>query len=566
MASISDFRSDSSSSMPLSEGHNAWESNSTDAKPIEQLPGETVEQFPKDMVPKPAAIGTDQELADGIDPKSVESEKKTGVVSKVKNFFRGRSSDHYSSSNDLSTPDRSSHDHHHFAQSRKGSRIGSLRFRSGRGKRSVSEAVATLAPASLPSPSSSSSDNNSPPLPRVAVQGILPNYQTLEFEKLKLDQLISPDSIQLNSIIPSFDSAPPKLIEGVTLLEAHGGAGPVVGAFAKLCGDEFHIRLTESNLGAAFVNNYPPIAQQGFEHFCDAYRAEIHNDNRFSVIADGCGWGIKSKKAAQCAVAMIAQSINYGLSGSIHSIATTEDLAHLLVRSLAAAHRGIVSDSDNVSEIGTTTANICFAFTATNGGKYLLVTGVGDCKSMIVTRHSSGEIDVHEIFDPRQVRTNAKDPGGRLGPYVGENGNDPDLRNLWVTCVPLSSEHEQIILNMSDGVHDNFNPEKHGKLPHHVDCSIPESMEWNSPDLGEERQMFLFRLYQNNLLRELIMQSEAEGRRTLDELCYSIVSYCYKLTSPGRAYLTENPTKREPSDTLIYPGKMDHCSITAFRV
>jgi serine/threonine protein phosphatase PrpC len=49
----------------------------------------------------------------------------------------------------------------------------------------------------------------------------------------------------------------------------------------------------------------------------------------------------------------------------------------------------------------------------------------------------------------------ARDSGGRLGPYVGEGA--PDLRNI--TANYTICEEDDIILLVSDGVHDNLDPQ-----------------------------------------------------------------------------------------------------------
>ena len=49
-----------------------------------------------------------------------------------------------------------------------------------------------------------------------------------------------------------------------------------------------------------------------------------------------------------------------------------------------------------------------------------------------------------------------RDPGGRLGPYIGPKGG-PDLRNLGLFMTLC--EQDSLVFILSDGVHDNLDPE-----------------------------------------------------------------------------------------------------------
>ncbi len=64
-----------------------------------------------------------------------------------------------------------------------------------------------------------------------------------------------------------------------------------------------------------------------------------------------------------------------------------------------------------------------------------------------------------DVTKGNRANLSATDPGGRLGPWT-DAGTD-DLRNLrlyYVECCP-----GDILLLVTDGVHDNFDPEYVGK-------------------------------------------------------------------------------------------------------
>ena len=57
------------------------------------------------------------------------------------------------------------------------------------------------------------------------------------------------------------------------------------------------------------------------------------------------------------------------------------------------------------------------------------------------------------LFIGNRKGNDAKDPGGRIGPYIDPNG-DPDLRNLILYTYPC--DEGDIFIIVSDGVHDNL--------------------------------------------------------------------------------------------------------------
>jgi len=84
---------------------------------------------------------------------------------------------------------------------------------------------------------------------------------------------------------------------------------------------------------------------------------------------------------------------------------------------------------------------------------------IGDCKCF---HYMSDKQCCEDITVGNRMNiTDARDPGGRLGPHH-KNG-DPDLRNLelfWVGCY-----EDDMILVVSDGVHDNLDPQSLGYSP-----------------------------------------------------------------------------------------------------
>jgi hypothetical protein len=315
-------------------------------------------------------------------------------------------------------------------------------------------------------------------------------------------------------------------------------------------------------IGGAFINNYP-INSQVAQINCDCFRCEVHPDYIFSILADGCSWGISSQLAARCAVAAAARFINSILAHTSQPVKTAENLAWVLIQAMAHAHEAIVTGHKDLINVGTTTLNISLLFTTPDKKKYLMVAGVGDCKVFIGTQTATTGYGVTEVVCSKRTGSCIKDPGGRLGPFVGLNYNDPDLRNLAVTCMQLP-EGESIILNMSDGVHDNLHPKQLGKEPYEVEKTLDSSIRWSSLSL-EMREALAMR-FQSELLASLINQAIDQMQQPdLDAICGFITHYCHQVTACGRNFMEENPSKPEPKDKKSNPGKMDHCSLVAFK-
>ena len=92
-----------------------------------------------------------------------------------------------------------------------------------------------------------------------------------------------------------------------------------------------------------------------------------------------------------------------------------------------------------------------------------ILATVGDCKAFL-WRVGKGEV-VEITEGNRHNSRDVRDCGGRLGP--AQENCEPDLRNFFTSfCV---CEEGDLLMLMSDGVHDNLDPENLGYLP----CDLP---------------------------------------------------------------------------------------------
>jgi hypothetical protein len=237
---------------------------------------------------------------------------------------------------------------------------------------------------------------------------------------------------------------------------------------------------------------------------------------------------------------------------------------------------------------GTTTlmAGILAEVDGDAGEWALVCVSVGDCKAFVWNEKYERCVDV-TAGNRRNLR-DARDPGGRLGPYL--EGDLPDLRNLASYFWPLSPK--DVLLAVSDGVHDNFDPESLGLTPADVANSLVEP-EYDStlprhffkplyvltivsifPDVRQQalkagetwdglNAAQLERIKWTYGLRSMRALLKAQPDHSVASLCDALVDHSVVTTNPSRSFMEANPNLPEPGDHKAYPGKMDHTTCVA---
>ena len=172
----------------------------------------------------------------------------------------------------------------------------------------------------------------------------------------------------------------------------------------------------------------------------------------------------------------------------------------------------------------------------------------------------------------------------------------PDLRNFRVDLTPC--EENDILILVSDGVHDNLEPFQIGLSPSEV--AIEDHPTWESVDpqrkakIAADYSIFLLHnllhAKQNGNLESPIFTSEEcknwkmpplgifrNDSDHVDELlnsdhisCYKIVqrliNHCLSTNQNAADFIQEFPNKKLPKDYQKYPGKMDHTTCLCVRV
>ncbi len=102
-------------------------------------------------------------------------------------------------------------------------------------------------------------------------------------------------------------------------------------------------------------------------------------------------------------------------------------------------------------------------------GWIFVAISVGDCAAY---RYSHQLRRAFDVTNNHRFNTDLSDPGGRIGP-ADEQGN-PDLRNLkFVYCF---CEPNDTLILMTDGCHDNLDPQIAGKLPNELNWDFEVSV------------------------------------------------------------------------------------------
>ena len=184
--------------------------------------------------------------------------------------------------------------------------------------------------------------------------------------------------------------------------------------------------------------------------------------------------------------------------------------------------------------------------------KWAFVYGnVGDCKIFLYSWKHRTICDI--TYTSRDGSMNASDCGGRLGPY--KRGGLPDIRNFVVSS--FTARTNDLILVVSDGVHDNLDPQYLGLTPR--DLHINED-DWDEvePRVANKAKCE----YREKKLLELIESTSREP----EDICNMLAEYSTKTTDAGRRFMEDNPSLELPEDFAKYPGKMDHTTSIVLKV
>jgi hypothetical protein len=276
-----------------------------------------------------------------------------------------------------------------------------------------------------------------------------------------------------------------------------------------------------------------PIADRyAIRHFANATVASI---------ADGCGWGNRPRLAATAAQRTFIEYV----SANTAQANNVTDVADVLARAFAAAHQAI-RETDQTPGTTTLLGGIVLESSESNNQLEFVCVSVGECKAL---RYDLNARRVVEITQNAQ-RNDARDPGGRLGPF--QNG-DPDLRNL--DAFSSSCNHGDIIIMLTDGVYENFDPEVRGLRPRDLPGLVGDL--WNAVD--QDAAANAKNAFRNNLIAQMCESNDVTG------IGNALVEHVRGITHEIRTHLEAHPELHVAQDYFELAGKMDHCTALVFR-
>lgn len=152
----------------------------------------------------------------------------------------------------------------------------------------------------------------------------------------------------------------------------------------------------------------------------------------------------------------------------------------------------------------------------------------------------------------------AKDSGGRIGPYI--NKGDPDLRNLALTHHQV--EEGDIIIVVSDGVHDNMDPATLGLVPSNFNQPGNDYASWKN--IPMDQKVIIQTQYMCETIEKIIGKIKNPN---VVLVAKAIIDHAIQVTDKSRDYMEQNFNSLIAGQSYSeYPGKMDHCSCVAIKV
>ena len=317
-------------------------------------------------------------------------------------------------------------------------------------------------------------------------------------------------------------------------------------------------------------SNYPKMQGRPYSEgdpICDRFNISLYENRVILSLADGCNWGDLPRKAAKRAT----KNFNLFVANHYKDITSLRSAGSVILAAFAEADRSI---RENMSELGpppgTTTMiggilaevnfsmgnlsprSVANAARASNwdGSPWVFIfASVGDCKCY---HYSLSSKKLQEISSPnsRVDILNATNPGGRLG------GNQADLLNFSLSFAPC--DEGDILLFLTDGMYDNFDPIQQGKLP--SDFGLREE-KWEQVECKT-----LHSLVDNYIVEFIEREMIPEDNPVLASIVTNCANFVKNFTKSSRNFMEQNPKSKLPADLKLYPGKLDHSTCAAIKV
>lgn len=276
-------------------------------------------------------------------------------------------------------------------------------------------------------------------------------------------------------------------------------------------------------------------------------------------VSDGSGHSIRAKDAAIDGNKGFEE---YCLKAISKGIPTKKALAKVVLEGVYHAQNKIKPDFDNLADVkGLTTFSGAVIKSNKDGTATAVITTVGDLKYFV--KRADGSVE--EITKGNRQSADVRDAGGQLGEGV-------DLRNFGLYITDLNKG--DVLLAMSDGVHDNLNPSTYeSRTPEEVYNMLLESPfvdeeskvalrlitvpeEWAHTGEISEDLNTLQDIYMTHRIKEL--DNNGDSTTPLSE---KLTKYSFDAGKNNRDYFVKH-TKQSKD----LPGKIDHISCAQVKI
>lgn len=299
----------------------------------------------------------------------------------------------------------------------------------------------------------------------------------------------------------------------------------------------------------------------------DSYLIVSDGNRMFWSIADGIGHGMKPRHAAMAALSAFWFSVEAQLGDVVEKAdSQAQAVLELLVHSVHKAQQLVCGiGSDHTTLLGGVIVRL--KTSAKNPWPWIFLgTGVGDCKCY---RWSKATGLCEEItLDP--PAKHMRDPGGFLG-------FESPVDSVFTYVCPL--EEGDVIIAMSDGVHDNLDPATLKISPRYFGFLLDDWQDLEDEEPEKTREVK--RQFRQRRLEQLLgaYSSSVSTKDIVEKIVdYTIGTTADLRSAEEKGMLLQTQWETLPPEEALAlkrevirlqktaPGKYDHCTVFAIQV
>ncbi|KAI3380705.1 hypothetical protein SNEBB_010292 [Seison nebaliae] len=280
----------------------------------------------------------------------------------------------------------------------------------------------------------------------------------------------------------------------------------------------------------------------------DSYFVLENDSISIYIVADGVGWGESSRSASTNSV---IGAVTYLNNLNFATLTTSHDWLREMKSMIFAAHLKIIS--------GMTTFCSSIVLKNYHEKSHLILTiNVGDSSSFLHSNHQL--IDLTIGSNHAMCNDDIYETGGCLGiNNISQQQQQkfdmiPDLGNWSLSQIQLDSNEPFILLMMTDGISDNFDPFVTKSCVRLSEVVHTDQLRHHLPVYSKRER------YQLSLQHITRMISTGNSS---DFIGKKFVEYVESLTRRKRDYSSNLHFSRSENDRI--PGKLDHATLILYK-